>query len=263
MMLVDTHAHLYASEFDGDRLEMIHRAIQAGVGRIYLPNVDADTIPALLSTCALSDILYPMMGLHPCQVTAGFTETLAEIKGELYRNSRLYYAVGEMGIDLHWDKTTRPYQEEAFRVQCGWAFELDLPVVIHSREATDAVLELLEPMDPRPARGVFHCFSGDRHQVERIQALGNYYFGIGGVITYKNSGLAALVKNIPLDRIVLETDAPYLAPTPFRGKRNEPAFLVNIAESLGRALGLPVDEIEKITTGNALALFERSGKVEG
>lgn len=262
-MFVDTHAHLYASEFDADRREMIRRAAESGIGRVYLPNVDVGTVSALLSTCALSDILYPMMGLHPCHVTEGFAEDLATLKKELFGNILKYYAVGEMGIDLHWDKTTRPYQEEAFRVQCGWACELDLPVVIHSREATEAVLELLEPMDPRPARGVFHCFSGDRHQVERIQALGNYYFGIGGVITYKNSGLADLVKNIPLDRIVLETDAPYLAPTPFRGKRNEPAYLVNIAESLGRALGLPVDEIEKITTGNALALFVRSGKVEG
>lgn len=256
-MFVDTHAHLYASEFDGDRMEMIRRAVEAGIGRVYLPNVDAGTVSALHSTCALSDILYPMMGLHPCHVTTGYAEDLAILKKELYGNIRKYYAVGEMGIDLHWDKATLPYQEEAFRIQCAWARELDLPVVIHSREATDVVLVLLEEMEPRPSRGVFHCFSGDQVQIERIQALGSYYFGIGGVITYKNSGLSTLARHIPVDRIVLETDAPYLAPTPFRGKRNESSFLVKIAETLGTALGLSLDEIEKITTENALALFER------
>lgn len=256
-MFVDTHAHLYASEFDGDRLEMIRRAEGAGIGRIYLPNVDAGTVSSLLTTCALSDNLYPMMGLHPCHVTAAYAETLATLKMELYQNIPKYYAVGEMGIDLHWDKTTLPYQEEAFRIQCAWACDLDLPIVIHSREATDEVLILLERMHPRPARGVFHCFSGDRVQIERVQALGTYYFGIGGVITYKNSGLAGLVGHMPLDRMVLETDAPYLAPTPFRGKRNESSYLLKIAETLGTALGLSLAEIEKITTENALALFQK------
>ena len=256
-MFVDTHAHLYASEFDGDRMEMIRRAAEAGIGRVYLPNVDAGTVSALLSTCDLSDILYPMMGLHPCHVTAGYAEALATIKTELYQNIRKYYAVGEMGIDLHWDKTTLPYQEEAFRIQCAWAYELDLPVVIHSREATEVVLVLLEQMNPKPSRGVFHCFSGDQVQIKRIQALGSYYFGIGGVITYKNSGLSTLARHIPLDRIVLETDAPYLAPTPYRGRRNESSYLVRIAETLRTALGFTMDEIEKITTENALALFEK------
>lgn len=256
-MFVDTHAHLYASEFDADRMEMIRRAAAAGIGRVYLPNVDVGTVSALLSTCALSDILYPMMGLHPCHVTEGFAEDLATLKKELFGNILKYYAVGEMGIDLHWDKTSLPYQQEAFRIQCSWACELDLPVVIHSREATDAVLVLLEEMEHRPSRGVFHCFSGDQAQINRIKALGDYYFGIGGVITYKNSGLAALVRHIPLDRIVLETDAPYLAPAPFRGKRNESSYLIKVAETLGSALGISLDEIEKITTENAFALFDK------
>lgn len=253
-MLIDTHAHLYAKEFDADRADMIKRAIDGGIQRIYLPNVDLSTVGMMKELLSLSPIVLPMMGLHPCSVKAGYLEELNALKKEL--DSFQYYGVGEMGIDLYWDKTTLDYQIEAFKIQCSWAVEKNLPIIIHSREATDVVLNILEQMNPRPARGIFHCFSGSKETIQRIDSLGGYYYGIGGVITYKNGGLAEMVSIIPLHKVVLETDAPYLSPVPYRGKRNESSYITFVARKLSECLGISFEEVGKITSENALRLFE-------
>jgi TatD DNase family protein len=252
-MLIDTHAHLYSKEFEADRPEMIKRALDAGVERIYLPNVDLDSIAGLKETLLISTALYPMMGLHPCSVKEDYKIMLQEMKAEL--DSFTYFAVGEMGIDLYWDKTTLDFQIDAFKIQCQWAIEKKLPIIIHSREATKVVLNILEAMIPRPIKGIFHCFSGTIDEIQRIDDLGEYYYGIGGVITYKNGGLAELVNKIPLHKIVLETDAPYLSPLPYRGKRNESSYIIHVAKKLSECLGISFEEIGKITTENALKLF--------
>ncbi len=252
-MLIDTHAHLYTTEFDIDRVDMIHRAMQAGVERIYLPNVDLQSVVRLNDMLELSEVLYPMMGLHPCSVRADFESILEALKQELIRNT--YYGVGEMGIDLYWDKTTLPYQIEAFKIQCQWGIEFNLPIIIHSRNATVEVLDIVENMQVRPSKGIFHCFSGTREEIERIDALGDYYYGIGGVITYKNAGLAELIPEIPRHKLVLETDSPYLAPVPFRGKRNESSYLSHINKKLSECLQLTDSETQQLTTENAIRLF--------
>jgi TatD DNase family protein len=253
-MLIDTHAHLYTKEFDFDRADMIKRAMEGGIQRIYLPNVDLSTVGMMKEMLALSPMLMPMMGLHPCSVKADFLEVLNTLKKEL--DSFQYYGVGEMGIDLYWDKTTLDFQIEAFKIQCTWAVEKNLPIIIHSREATDVVLNILEQMDPRPARGIFHCFSGSEELIQRVDALGEYYYGIGGVITYKNGGLAEMVSKIPLHKMVLETDAPYLSPAPHRGKRNESSFITFIAKKLSESLGISYEDVQKLTSANSLRLFE-------
>ncbi|MEP7321207.1 MAG: TatD family hydrolase [Saprospiraceae bacterium] len=253
-MLIDTHAHLYAKEFDTDRQGMIDRAIKGGVERIYLPNIDLNSIKILKETLSISPLLYPMMGLHPCSVKEDYIAVLQDIKSEL--DSSIYYAIGEMGIDLYWDKTTKDIQVDAFKIQCQWAIEKNLPIIIHSREATQDVLNILEEMNPRPIKGIFHCFSGTLEEIQRIDALGEYYYGIGGVITYKNGGLAEIVSKIPQHKLVLETDSPYLAPAPYRGKRNESSFIIHIAKKLSESLGISLEEIGKITTENAIKLFK-------
>lgn len=255
-MFIDTHAHLYAPEFDVDRLDMIHRAKDAGVGRIYLPNVDVGTIDVLSSVQQLDPaLLYPLMGLHPCSIKSDYLFQLKQI--ELALGQSQYYGIGEIGIDLYWDPASLPLQVEAFIIQCQWAHELNLPIIIHSRDATDKVIEVLENLHLRPGKGVFHCFSGNLEQARKIEALGDYYFGLGGVITFKNSGLSEVIPGLPFDKIVLETDAPYLAPMPFRGKRNEPAYLLHVAKKLAELRGVSLELVEDQTTINALALFSK------
>lgn len=256
-MFIDTHAHLYSPEFDSDREIMIQRALDAGVGRIYLPNVEAGTIKPLLTLRDyLPDVLYPLMGLHPCSVKSDFADQLQIMKAALKADT--YYGIGEIGLDLHWDPSTLPWQVDAFKIQCQWACELNLPIIIHSREAVEQVIEILQDMHPRPSRGVFHCFSGNQDQAHKISELGEYYFGLGGVITFKNSGMKEVVLNLPLDKIVLETDAPYLAPVPYRGKRNESSYLTLVAEKLAEMRGLTLEVIEQQTTENALNLYRLS-----
>jgi len=257
-MFIDTHAHLYASEFDADRMEMIRRAENAGVGRIYLPNVDVTTVDALSATTQMApDLLFPLMGLHPRNVKQDYISQLKNIEAALSKKN--YYGIGEIGIDLYWDPASFLLQKNAFEIQCQWAHDLNLPVIIHSREAVDVVIELLEKMPHRPSKGVFHCFGGTLDQVARIEALGEYYFGLGGVITFKNSGLGEMVSSLPLEKVVLETDAPYLAPVPFRGKRNESAYLVPIAKKLAELRNISLEIIEKQTTINALNLYSKNG----
>lgn len=253
MILVDTHTHLYEEQFDADRTEMIQRAIDNGVSKMIIPNVDATTIKGMMDLVQqFPTNVFPMMGLHPCYVKPETYKTELEIiKSNLDKGE--FVAVGEIGIDLYWDKTTLDIQKEAFELQCDWAIEKSLPVAIHSRDSTHILIELLKKMKDKP-HGVFHCFTGSLEEANEIIKLG-FYLGIGGVLTYKNTHLRDTLKHIPLDKIVLETDAPYLPPVPHRGKRNESAYTKLVAETLCTVYEKGLDEIAAVTTQNATTLF--------
>lgn len=253
MELIDTHAHVYADSFSPDREEMLQRAAQCGIKAIYLPNIDVSSIePMLELEKARPDFCFAMMGLHPCSVGEDFREALAIIRQWLER--RPFCAIGEIGIDLYWDKSLRSQQEEAFIEQMRWALEFNLPIVIHARESLDVILDLMSPIQQSGLRGIFHCFTGTAEQAKRILDLG-FLMGIGGVLTYKNSGLEAVLKTVPLTSLVLETDSPYLPPVPFRGKRNESSYLPYIAAKLAEIYGKDVEEIALQTTKTAKELF--------
>ncbi|MDE7152859.1 MAG: TatD family hydrolase [Muribaculaceae bacterium] len=254
-MLIDTHTHLYLPEFGDDTAGAVDRAVAAGVGFMVLPNVDLTTIEPMKRLHAARPAVTAMaMGLHPTEVTADHREPLAEIGRELHSAPADYVAVGEIGIDLYWDKTFRKEQMEVFATQCQWAVSLGLPVIIHCREGLDETLEVLDSLPVRP-RGVFHSFGGTVDDVERIRRTGDFYFGINGIVTFKNSGLRKTLPAIGLDRLLLETDAPYLAPVPMRGKRNESSFLIHTAAHVADALGLATDELALRTSENAKTLF--------
>lgn len=254
MRLIDTHTHLYAKPFDNDRDAMIQRAVDSGVEQFFLPNIDRSSIAGML---ALEE-KYPgrcfaMMGLHPCSVNETAEEELATV--ESWLRKRPFCAVGEIGIDLYWDETFFEQQKEAFLQQVRWAKSMDLPIVIHSREATDLIIELLQQEKEDRLRGIFHCFTGTTEQANAIIGLG-FLLGIGGVVTFKNAGLDKVVAGIDLQHLVLETDAPYLAPAPKRGKRNESAYVRLVAEKVAAVQQRPFAEIAAQTTANALALFQ-------
>ncbi len=253
LKMIDTHAHLYAEEFDEDRDEMLARARAAGVKSILLPNIDETTIDRLNSLASQSDMCIPMMGLHPCYVRQDYKTQLEVIQAEFDKHG--YKAVGEIGIDLYWDKTTQKYQEAAFLEQCKWALDMDLPIAIHSRESTDLIISLIKSNQLQGLRGVFHCFSGTAAQAEEIVSMG-FLLGIGGVLTFKNSKLKDEIKSVSLDNIVLETDAPYLAPSPYRGKRNESAYIIEVARHLSYVYNLTEEDVQMRTTDNALKLFK-------
>jgi TatD DNase family protein len=254
MTLIDTHTHLYAKQFNSDRDDMIQRAVDSGVEKFFLPNIDSGSIEGML---ALEDKYpercYAMMGLHPCSVKENVAEELALV--ESWLRKRPFCAVGEIGIDLYWDKTFFEQQKEAFLQQVRWAKALELPIVIHSREATDIIIELLQEERDERLRGIFHCFTGTEEQAKSIIDLG-FLLGIGGVVTFKNGGLDKVVANLDLKDLVLETDAPYLAPAPKRGKRNESAYVRLVAEKVAAVLQRPFTEVAEQTTANALALFQ-------
>lgn len=253
MSFIDTHTHLYADQFDEDRDTMIERAIANGVEQFFLPNIDQSTIaPMLQLEQDYPDRCFPMMGLHPCSVNADYEKELEIV--EQWLKKRSFTAIGEIGIDLHWDKTFFEQQKAAFIKQTHWAMERKMPIVIHSRASTGILIELLEELQDGNLSGIFHCFGGSVEEAKAIIDLG-FYLGIGGVLTFKKSGLAQTLEEIDLKHIVLETDAPYLAPTPFRGKRNESAFLLNVAEKLAEIKNIPLAEIGRITSENALAVF--------
>ncbi len=253
--LTDTHTHLYLEQFDVDRDAMMQRAIAAGVERMYLPNVDSRTIaPMLALEAAYPDYCFAMMGLHPCSVQENYREELAIVQEWLAH--RPFAAVGEIGIDLYWDKTFQKQQKEAFLIQCEWAKELGLPIVIHTREATQLAIDLVREVKDERLRGIFHCFGGSQREAEAIIELG-FYLGIGGVLTFKKSGLDAVVENVDLQYIVLETDSPYLTPAPHRGQRNESAYLQLVAEKLAAVKKISVEEIAAITSANAARIFIR------
>lgn len=248
--LIDTHAHLYLPEFENDLEAVIGRAEAAGVGAIYLPAIDSSTHSAMLKTEEAYLICQSMMGLHPCSVGENFEEELRVI--ESYLQQRRFIAIGEIGLDFYWDETFTKEQYAAFHWQIELALRHQLPIAIHSRNATDECIDVVSQY--KNLRGVFHCFSGNEEQAGKLKALG-FYLGIGGVATFKNAGLDKVVQAIGLSNLVLETDAPYLAPAPYRGKRNEPAYTKLVAEKLAALLQLDLAEIAKITSANAEKLF--------
>jgi TatD DNase family protein len=256
MRIIDTHTHIYLPEFDDDRESMLFRAEQAGVTDFLLPNVDAKSIPALIKLYQENpDTSHPMMGLHPCSVKEDFEAELKLIKGVLFGQPELFVAVGEIGIDMYWDKSTLQQQQIAFATQIHWALELDKPIAIHCREAFDEIFEVLEKIAAPNLKGVFHCFTGNLEQAHRAIDLG-LHLGIGGVATFKNGGLDRVLPEIDLKHILLETDAPYLAPVPYRGKRNEPSYLTYVVAQLAHFYNTTPDHIAQVTTSNATKLFE-------
>jgi TatD DNase family protein len=253
-MFIDTHTHLYSSQFDEDRIEVIERAINLGVEKLLLPNIDRDSVDKMFALQQrFPKNCYPMIGLHPCSVGENWKDELLFLKGHL--DSTKCIAVGEIGIDLYWDKTYQKEQEYAFIEQVNWAKSLNLPIVIHARDSFPQIFSLLDEVNDDQLRGVFHCFTGTEEDVLKIRSYGGFMFGIGGVLTFKKSGLDVVVKQIPLNEIILETDSPYLAPTPHRGKRNESGYLPLIADKLSDIFEVSEKEIARITTDNAVKLF--------
>lgn len=254
MTFIDTHSHIYLEEFNNDRFESIDRAIQKGVKKILLPNVDSNTIDAMLRLSdAYPENCFPMMGLHPTSVRENVEDELAIVE-RLLKEKKII-AIGEIGIDLYWDKSFIHEQEEAFKYQINLAKKYDLPIVIHSRDSFDELFNILDKQCSDGLHGVFHCFSGTEKQAQKIVSEYGFKLGIGGVITFKNSGLDNALKNVGLEHLILETDAPYLAPMPYRGKRNEPAYIPLIAKKLSEVKKISLDEIAEITTQNAKELF--------
>lgn len=255
MKLVDTHTHIYLPEFEKDRTAMLERADREGVKTFYLPAIDSATHQQMLDLeAAHPGTCLSMMGLHPCSVKENYRDELAIVRN--YLGQRSFAAVGEIGLDFYWDKTFTEQQFDAFRTQIAWALELDLPIVIHSRNSTDECIEEVKAAQNGKLRGIFHCFSGNAEQAKQITDLG-FFLGIGGVLTFKNSGLDKAIADIALEHLVLETDAPYLAPVPYRGKRNEPAYLKYVAGKLAELRGSDVEEIARVTTENAKQLFRK------
>ncbi|MDP9960478.1 TatD family hydrolase [Chryseobacterium lathyri] len=254
--MIDTHTHLYAEEFDEDRKEAIQRAIDKGITKFYLPAIDSESHEKMLQLEAeYPEQIISMMGLHPCYVKPESWEKELDIVKN-YLEKMDFPAIGEIGIDLYWDKTTLDIQIKAFEQQIDWAIEKDLPIVIHTRESFDETFEVLERKKHPKLRGIFHCFSGDLEQAKHAIDL-NFILGIGGVVTFKNGKIDQFLNEIPLDKIVLETDSPYLAPVPHRGKRNESSYLDLVAGKLVNIYGKDFSEIDKITTENAKRIFSR------
>ncbi len=255
-MLIDTHAHLFLEQFQEDLPEVIARSKSQGVELCLLPNIDLETIPSLKSTYLKEPKFFrKMMGLHPTSVSGDWEAQLKTIKEELFSNKGEYIAVGEIGIDLYWDKKLQAEQEKVFREQLLWAIELKKPVAIHVRDSFDESLRIVEEVNHPDLTGVFHCFTGNLNQANRIQEFGGFYLGIGGVLTFKNSGLDSVLLNVPLSSMVLETDSPFLAPSPHRGKRNETAYVKLVAERLAQLKDTSLEELEDVTSNNAKKLF--------
>ena len=254
-MFIDTHTHLYSDSFQEDRSEMIQRAIDAGVEKMFLPNIDENSIEGMYALeRQFPDNCFAMMGLHPTSVTENWEAQLEVIEKQL--NERKFIAIGEIGIDLYWDKSTLGIQRAAFIRQIEWAKKWNLPIVIHARESFQEIFEVLDQLNDENLRGVFHCFTGTVNDLEKIRSYGGFKIGVGGVVTFKKSGLDEVLIHATLDEIILETDSPYLAPTPFRGKRNESAYIPIIAEKLSEIFEVSVSEIALKTSQNALNLFQ-------
>jgi len=254
MFFIDSHTHIFLEEFDADRNFIIQRAREAGVRLFCIPNIDLQTIERLHALSdQYPDFCFPMMGLHPTSVKENFYSDLQLIKSELYK--RKYIAIGETGLDLYWDKTFIKEQISAFEEQLRWSIELNLPVVIHTREAFPQVFESLHNVGIEKLRGVFHSFGGTQDELAEIASFENFMIGINGVITYKKADFRNYLPEFSIERIILETDSPYLSPVPYRGKRNEPAYLLKVAEKLAEVYNLPVEKIAEVTSHNAGKLF--------
>jgi TatD DNase family protein len=253
MHFIDTHAHVYADELTGSIDMVIENSIKSGVDRIIMPAIDSTTLDAMLKVEAqFSAHCIAMMGLHPCYVKENYKEELKLV--EDWIGKRKFIAIGEIGLDFYWDKTFAKEQQLVFETQMQWALELQLPIAIHTRNAMGETIETVKPFAKKGLRGVFHCFSGSKESAEQIIGMG-FHLGLGGVLTYKNAGVAEAVKDIPMEYLVLETDAPYLAPVPYRGKTNEPAFMLEVAKKLAEIKSMPLHDIAAITTSNAEKLF--------
>lgn len=249
---IDTHSHIYQDDYNDDIEQVIREAKDSGIGRIYLPNVDLDSIEPMISLYKQdTEFFRIMMGLHPTSVGEDFEKQLIEVKSWFDRYQ--FSAVGEIGIDLYWSKDRLEEQKQAFRVQLNWAREMDLPVVIHTRDSLSETLEIVNEF--KGLRGIFHSFGGNVEDAAKILDAGDFLLGINGVLTFKNSTLRETLKSVPLSKIVLETDAPYLTPVPYRGKRNHPAYIPLIAEHLSRVYDLPAEEIGRQTSLNAINLL--------
>lgn len=253
-MLIDTHSHFYSKEFNGDLQECIQRCKDNGVQQVLMPNIDVESIERM--HCleeSNTDFFKSMIGIHPCYVKDSYQQDLDICKS--WSEKREYCAVGEIGIDLYWDKTTLGVQQDAFRQQIRWAKELGKPIAIHARESFKEIFDVLDEENDDSLTGVLHCFTGGIQEAQKIMSYGGFKMGIGGVLTYKKSGLDKTVSEVPLSELVLETDAPYLAPTPKRGKRNESSFLMYIAEKLAEVKGETLHSVAELTTKNANELF--------
>ncbi|MCE3278739.1 MAG: TatD family deoxyribonuclease [Bacteroidetes bacterium] len=267
MILTDTHTHLYSKEFEPDNAALIEKAIKSGVTRFFMPNVDSESIPGMFQIeKQFPENCFPMMGLHPCSVNQTYQQELKVM--EYWLNKRKFTAIGEIGIDLYWDKTFFEQQQDAFRTQIGWAKKYNIPYVIHSRNAFDETMAIVNEFKNEKIKAIFHCFSGNVEQAEQVISAGlpagaslaeagDFKLGIGGVVTFKNSGLDKVVEAIDLKHLVLETDAPYLAPVPFRGKRNDPNYLVLIARKVADIKNISIEEVAAVTTQNSIDVFGR------
>jgi len=253
MIFTDTHTHLYSEQFDEDRNVIVQRAIDKGVGRFFVPAIDSTYYDDMFDLeRVFSKNVFLMAGLHPTHVKENFKEELNVVQKMLQK--RKFYAVGEIGIDLYWDKSFLRQQQDAFKLQIEWAKNKKLPIVIHCRDAFDEIFEILEEVKDDDLYGIFHCFTGNLEQAKQAISY-QMKLGIGGVVTFKNGKIDQFLNEIPLEHIVLETDAPYLAPTPFRGKRNESSYILNIAEKISDIYQIPMEEIAKITTINSKEVF--------
>jgi TatD DNase family protein len=253
MVLTDTHTHLYYETDEARRTELMQRCRDNSIDRLFLPNVDAASVPLMVDLLtAYPDNCYPMLGLHPCSVKENWEEELAAIVPALHQHK--IYAVGEIGIDLYWDKTFLAEQVHAFKLQIKWAKTLKLPIVIHCRDAFDEVYQVLQDEHDEKLRGIFHCFTGTLEQANKITNLG-FYLGIGGVVTYKNAGLDKILPQIDLKHVVLETDSPYLTPVPYRGKPNESSYLTYVAQKVAELYQTSVEHVADITTENSKKIF--------
>ena len=257
--MIDTHSHIYSTEFDADRAEVIQRAKETGISQIILPNCDSTTLPQMLELeAAYPGYCHATIGLHPTSVKEDYANELALIKSELER--RDYLAIGEIGIDLYWDKTLLAEQTIVFRQQVDWALEYHLPVIIHVRDSFRESMNVLAPFKNSGLKGVFHSFTGTYEEAQEIISFGGFKLGINGIVTFKNSGLAAVVEKIELKHLLLETDSPYLTPAPHRGKRNESAYVSLVCKKLADIYNLPEQEIDELTTQNAFDLFKKLPK---
>jgi len=252
MQLIDTHTHIFGADFDSDLRETVERALKVGVHKMLLPNIDSTTMESVKKACEQFPGLLPMWGLHPCHVFANWKEELQKI--EPYFDLFPASAIGEIGMDLHWSKEFEAEQKAALQAQLEWAVQKELPVSLHTREATRETLDILAPFAAQGVKGVFHCFSGTEQEALEAISLG-FYLGIGGSITYKKNPIRDFIGRIPLQHLVLETDAPYLPPVPYRGKRNEPAYLLEVTYALADLFQQAPREIAEITTQNAVSLF--------
>ncbi|MFA9392456.1 MAG: TatD family hydrolase [Prolixibacteraceae bacterium] len=253
-MLIDTHSHIYSDEFNGEFEEIIRRSVESGVEKILLPNIDSSSIKMLLDISKrFQNVCYPMMGIHPTSVNEDFEEELEVF--EYWISKEKFYGIGEIGIDLYWDVSFQEEQEYVFRRQLKYARQLDLPVSIHIRDSFDLVMENIKKEYHKGMKGVFHCFTGSADQAREVIELG-FKIGVGGIVTFKNSGIDKMVASLKPSDIVLETDAPYLAPTPFRGKRNESSYLIHVLKKVSDIFDLPEQQMATITTQTASQLFK-------